>query len=59
MIEAEGFVWEEEKGRKSPKAMARGSGGLGGGPPGVDDDGFRTAAKPDEESQGSHQRTFF
>ncbi|CAF1928554.1 unnamed protein product, partial [Brassica napus] len=50
------LVREGERGgnsaRKAGEGGSGGSGGVGGGPPGVDDDGFRMAARPDEESQG-------
>lgn len=62
-ITVEGTVTEEarleregERGgysaRKEAEGGSGGSGGAGGGPPGVDDAGFRMAARPDEESQG-------
>lgn len=47
---------------KSPEVRAGGSGGsggLGGGPPEVDDDGFRTEARLDEESQGFSPEDIF
>ena len=42
---------EGDYGGNSVKEGSGGSGGFGGSPPGVDENGFRTEARPSEESQ--------